>query len=52
MQYNVGRSLINSLRATLFTYNLEMKYTIDNSFIRRIVGDQKSARECYKATLN
>ena len=43
--------LPTSLRATLSTYNLGMQYLVDNGTMKRIIGDQKTIRDCYITTL-
>ena len=42
----VGIPLLNSLRSTVSTYNIEMQYFVNNGFVGWIVGDRNSKGDC------
>jgi len=47
----VGIPLLHWLTTPPSTYNLKMQFLADNCSIGRIVGDQKSAKQCHISTL-
>ena len=55
--YNIviGRPLLNSLRATHYTFDLEMHYLAENGYVGKIVASQKITKKykifTMKATL-